>query len=339
MQRALDLASLGGARVRPNPMVGCVIVHEGRIIGEGWHLRFGGPHAEVEAINSVTEPELLAQSTLYVTLEPCSHFGKTPPCADLILEKQIPKVVICNHDPNPLVAGRGIRKLKEAGVHVSTGVLEQEGRWLNRRFFTLQEQNRPHVVLKWAQTADGFIARSDFSSKWISSELARNFVHQWRAEEAAIMVGTNTSLHDNPRLNVRDWPGPQPTRVVIDKNLRLPESLHLFDQSQPTLVYTFQEKASTDNLTFVTLSKESAFLLQLLTDLKSRGILSLLVEGGAQLLCGFLEENLWDEARVFVSQNRFGSGVKAPTVNLSYLTDQQQVADDILFTYQRSITN
>ncbi|MGM9510624.1 bifunctional diaminohydroxyphosphoribosylaminopyrimidine deaminase/5-amino-6-(5-phosphoribosylamino)uracil reductase RibD [Larkinella sp. GY13] len=242
MSRALELAKLGRGHVSPNPMVGCVIVHNQRIIGEGWHRQYGGPHAEVNAVRAVTDESLLPESTVYVTLEPCSHFGKTPPCADLLIAKRVKKVIVCNDDPNPLVAGKGLAKLRAAGIEVETGLLAERGRELNRRFFTFIEQQRPYLILKWAETADGFMAPADFRPIPISSPLSRQLVHKWRTEEDAIMVGTNTARHDNPQLNARLWSGRNPVRIVIDKHLQLPTSLHLFDGLQPTLVYTIVVK-------------------------------------------------------------------------------------------------
>ncbi|GAB2795085.1 diaminohydroxyphosphoribosylaminopyrimidine deaminase/5-amino-6-(5-phosphoribosylamino)uracil reductase [Hymenobacter luteus] len=333
MRRALDLARLGEGHTRPNPLVGCVITHEDRILGEGWHRQYGGPHAEVNAVAAVTEPHLLSQSRVYVTLEPCSHFGKTPPCADLLIEKQVAEVVICNLDPNPLVAGRGIARLREAGIQVETGVLEAEGRWLNRRFFTFQEQQRPYVVLKWAETADGYLAGPYFQPVAISGELARLAVHQWRAEEHAILVGTRTALHDNPRLNVREWPGPDPIRLVIDKNLSLPPTHHLFDGSQPTIVYTYRERASKDNLTFTTLSQAEDLFPQILQSLQQQQVQSVLVEGGPTVLNSLLKDGLWDEARVIRSARRLGGGVAAPHIGLTGLHEQFRLGEDEVFVY------
>ena len=221
MHRALELARNGAGKVSPNPMVGCVIVHNGTIIGEGWHQQFGGPHAEPNAIAAVNNQELLKDATLYVTLEPCAHFGKTPPCAHLIIEKQIPRVVVCNLDPNPLVAGKGIKLLKDAGIEVKTGILAQEGAFLNRRFFTYINHKRPFIILKWAETADGFVARENYDSKWISNALSRKLVHKWRTEEDAILVGKNTALYDNPQLTSRDWEGKNPISVK-SKTSKLP---------------------------------------------------------------------------------------------------------------------
>ncbi|WP_251047198.1 bifunctional diaminohydroxyphosphoribosylaminopyrimidine deaminase/5-amino-6-(5-phosphoribosylamino)uracil reductase RibD [Hymenobacter sp. ISL-91] len=337
MRRALDLARLGTGYARPNPLVGCVITHEGRIIGEGWHRQYGGPHAEVNAINSVAEPELLPQCRVYVTLEPCAHHGKTPPCADLLIEKQVAEVIICNPDPNPLVAGRGIARLREAGIKVETGVLEDEGRWLNRRFFTAQEQQRPYVVLKWAETADGYLAGPYYQSVAISGEQSRVAVHQWRAEEQAILVGTRTALHDNPRLNVREWPGQSPLRLVIDKNLSLPPTHQLFDGSQPTLVFTYRERASQPNVEFVVLSEAEDLFPQMLLQLQKRQVQSVLVEGGTTVLNSLLKDGLWDEARVIRAPKRLGGGVPAPKLGLCGLHEQFRLGEDEVFVFLRTV--
>ena len=310
MQRALDLAERGKGTVRPNPLVGCVLVHEGNIIGEGYHEQYGGPHAEVNAIASVTDPNLLTDATAYVSLEPCSHWGKTPPCANLLVEKGIKSVVVATLDPNPLVAGKGVKLLEQAGISVQVGLLEQEARWQNRRFFCQQEKHRPYLILKWAQTQDGFIARENFDSKWISGTQSRQLVHQWRAEEQAILVGKNTALHDNPRLNVRDWTGSDPIRVVLDSKLELPADLHLFDQQIPTLCYTTRKSEKLTNLEWVKLPQIS--LEALLADLHARQIQSVLIEGGSQTIHQFLAAGLWDEARVFTAPIEFERGIAAP---------------------------
>jgi diaminohydroxyphosphoribosylaminopyrimidine deaminase/5-amino-6-(5-phosphoribosylamino)uracil reductase len=310
MQRALDLAERGKGTVRPNPLVGCVLVHEGNIIGEGYHEQYGGPHAEVNAIASVTDPKLLTDATAYVSLEPCSHWGKTPPCANLLVEKGIKSVVVATLDPNPLVAGKGVKLLEQAGISLQVGLLEQEARWQNRRFFCQQEKHRPYLILKWAQTQDGFIARENFDSKWISGTQSRQLVHQWRAEEQAILVGKNTALHDNPRLNVRDWTGSDPIRVVLDSKLELPADLHLFDQQIPTLCYTTRKSEKLTNLEWVKLPQIS--LEALLADLHARQIQSVLIEGGSQTIHQFLAAGLWDEARVFTAPIEFERGIAAP---------------------------
>lgn len=313
MQRALELAENGLGRVSPNPMVGCVLVHQGRIIGEGWHRQYGGPHAEVHAIQSVQDQTLLPESTVYVSLEPCSHWGKTPPCADLLLAKKVKEVVVCNTDSNPLVSGGGLQRLNEAGISVRWGILEEEGRWLNRRFFTYMEKKRPYIILKWAQTADSFMARSNYDSKWISNPFARKLVHQWRAEEPAIMVGRQTVKYDNPQLNVRDYPteGRDPIRVIIDRRLALEQDYKVFDRQQPTLCYNLLKTEEQEKLAFIKLGEED-FLTEMMQDLHQRGIQSIVVEGGPALLDLLLEQGLWDEARIFTAQKTFGEGIRAP---------------------------
>ena len=317
MQRAIELARNGAGSVSPNPMVGCVIVHQDRIIGEGWHQRFGGPHAEVEAIRSVKEKHLLPEAVLYVTLEPCSHFGKTPPCTDLIIEHRIPDVVIGIGDPNPLVGGKGIALLEEAGIRVVTGILERDCHELNKRFITRMEKKRPWILLKWAETDDGFVARSDGSSKWISNSRSRQLVHRLRSEEDAVLVGAGTAAADDPELTVRDWHGRNPMRVVIDPSMRLDPGLKLFDRSVPTLWYTLKASGGTAQDLVVRLSGED-FLSAILADLLKRNIGSVLVEGGAKTLQGFLDANLWDEAWRFRSPSTFGDGLKAPLLSFGF---------------------
>ncbi|WP_207433869.1 bifunctional diaminohydroxyphosphoribosylaminopyrimidine deaminase/5-amino-6-(5-phosphoribosylamino)uracil reductase RibD [Sabulibacter ruber] len=334
MQRALDLAALGTGQARPNPIVGCVVVHGDQIIGEGWHQKFGGPHAEVNAINNVENKSLLPKSRVYVTLEPCSHYGKTPPCADFLIQHGVKDVVICNTDPNPLVAGRGIQKLVNAGCKVHIGVLEQEGLELNRRFFTFQTQKRPYLVLKWAQSADGFIALPNYQPCQISGLLAKQLVHKWRTEEQAILVGTRTALHDNPQLNTRHYPGPSPLRIAIDKQLQIPATHHLLDDSQPTLIYTLQQKEPTGQTEFVSLSPEGNFLEQLLADLYQRNVQSVLMEGGTVLLEALLQQNLWDEVRVFKSPVKLGDGIKAPHFPPLPFSSRNLVGDDELTIYR-----
>jgi len=331
MQRALELAENGRGTVSPNPMVGCVIVHDDKIIGEGWHIKYGEGHAEVNAINSVDDASLLSKSTCYVTLEPCAHHGRTPPCADLLIKVNIGKVVIGCIDQNPLVGGKGVEKLKMAGIAVETGLLEAECKRLNARFFTSIEENRPYTILKWAQTKDGFVARENFDSKWISNEASRTLVHQWRAEEDAILVGFNTAKHDNPTLNVRDWNGKNPLRIVIDKSLDLKKELHLFDDSIPTLIYNVVKDQSDGDLEFVKVEEEN-FIANLLKDLSRRGIRSLIVEGGSKVLNNFIENNSWDEARVFSSSLKFGAGIKAPYLGLKS-TEVINVLNDKLEIY------
>ncbi len=328
MQRALELAQLGIGYVSPNPRVGCVIVHENKIIGEGWHWKFGEAHAEVNAINSVKDQSLLKESTLYVNLEPCSHFGKTPPCVDLLIKHNVKKVVIANTDTNPLVAGQGIRRLKEAGIEIVLNVLEKEAQELNKRFFTFIEKQRAYIILKWAQTADGFIAQKNFESKWISNEFSRQAVHRWRSEEDAVLVGTHTASHDNPSLTVRDWSGRNPIRIVIDRFLRLNDHIQLFNKKEKTICYNVLKHEEQKNLLLVRI-EENNFLQELVHDLFKKNIQSFIVEGGAKTLQLFIDANLWDEARVFTSPRSFGEGIKSPILK-GKLFAQQQIESDRL---------
>jgi diaminohydroxyphosphoribosylaminopyrimidine deaminase / 5-amino-6-(5-phosphoribosylamino)uracil reductase len=313
MRRAIELAELGRGKVSPNPLVGCVLVHDSLIIGEGYHEYYGGPHAEPNAISSVKDQELIPKSTAYVSLEPCAHWGKTPPCANLLVEKGIKRVVIGAVDTNPLVGGKGIKVLKAAGVEVVSGVLESRVRDQNVRFFTFMEKKRPYIILKWAQTRDNFLARENFDSKWISNQYSRQLVHKWRTEEDAILVGTLTAKYDNPRLNVREWKGKDPIRIVIDRKNNLSTDLHLFDQSQATLCYNQVKSESLHNLEWV-LMPESFEIREILEDLYNRKIQSVIVEGGTRLLNKFIQLELWDEARVFTSRKEFGNGISAPLI-------------------------
>ena len=334
MKRALELANNGAGRVSPNPMVGCVVVHNGRIIGEGYHQQYGGPHAEVNAIASVKDTSLLPESTVYVTLEPCSHFGKTPPCANLLVEKKVKRVVAALTDPNPLVAGKGMAIIAQAGIETQVGLLEEEAREANKRFLTYMEKKRPYIILKWAETADGFVAREDFSSKWISNGLSRKLVHKLRAEEDAILVGTRTALHDNPRLNARDWPGKDPLRCVIDKQLALPHSHHLFSDNQPTVCYNLLKDEQVGNVSFVKVAQE-AFLSSMATDLYQRKQQSLIVEGGTSLLNSFIKAGLWDEAWVFKASHSFGKGVAAPVIKGKLAHTEPIISDRLLIYHQK----
>jgi diaminohydroxyphosphoribosylaminopyrimidine deaminase/5-amino-6-(5-phosphoribosylamino)uracil reductase len=332
MRRCFDLALNGAGSVSPNPLVGCVITHNGNIIGEGWHRKYGGPHAEVNAVASVVDQSLLTAATVYVNLEPCSHFGKTPPCADLLAEKRVKKVVISNVDSNVLVSGGGVKKLRNAGIEVVTGVLESEGRYLNRRFFTYVERQRPFIILKWAQTSDGFISRN--SREWfkISNSLSHQLVHRWRSEEDAFLVGTQTAATDNPRLNVREWTGRDPVRVVIDRHLRLDRSLNLFDGTAPTICYNTIKSEENKNLTFVKIDGQD-FITSMIGDLFNRKIQSLVVEGGSETLGLFISAGLWDEARVFQSRMSFGEGLKAPSLPGEPVSTTE-IGSDVLSVYQ-----
>jgi len=332
MRRAQELATLGKGAVSPNPLVGCVIVHAEKIIGEGWHAAYGNAHAEVNAVKAVADKSLLRESTVYVNLEPCAHFGKTPPCADLLISHRIKRVVVSNIDPNPLVDGGGVKKLREAGVEVVTGVLEKAGRDLNKRFFTAMEKKRPYIILKWAQTADGFIARENYDSKWISNAHSRQLVHKWRSEEDAVLVGTKTVFHDNSQLNVREWTGRNPTRIVIDRFLKLSPKLHVFDRAQRTIVYNVLKHEERADLVLARVD-ESDFLNGLISDLHKRNIQSVLVEGGAQTLQSFIDAGLWDEARVFISPHTFGKGIRSPQCH-GNLISSESVLTDTLSIYQ-----
>ncbi|HCA82146.1 MAG TPA: bifunctional diaminohydroxyphosphoribosylaminopyrimidine deaminase/5-amino-6-(5-phosphoribosylamino)uracil reductase RibD [Flavobacteriales bacterium] len=319
MQRALELAASGSGLTAPNPMVGCVIVCEDKIIGEGFHQRYGGPHAEVNAIASVNDQELLLRSTLYVTLEPCSHFGKTPPCSDLIIEKGIPHVVVAVTDPHAAVNGKGIQRLREAGIEVDTGVLEKEARRLNKRFFSYHEKKRPYIILKWAQTTDGFIDKKRDSAiamqNRISGEESKLLVHKWRTEEQAILVGKNTVLFDDPQLTARLFSGPQPLRIVFDKHLELPAGKKIFNSDARTLILNAKKSGDEGNLLYHTIDWSNA-LASLMELLNSMQIQSLLVEGGSDTLQRFINEGLWDEMRIFHSPLRFAEGTPAPLVQV-----------------------
>ncbi len=314
MARCLQLAMNGSAHAAPNPMVGAVIVHNHRIIGEGYHIRCGEAHAEVNAIRSVKESSLLRESSIYVSLEPCSHYGKTPPCADLIIEKQIPRVVVGCIDPFAKVSGRGIQKLREAGIDVTVGVLEEECLRLNRRFITFNKLKRPYITLKWAESANGFIdvERTGGSPFVLSSPLTQMLVHKRRAEHKGILVGSRTALLDNPSLTVRSWHGENPIRMVIDRRLSLPPHLQLFNGEVPTLIFTEKEHAPSPNKEYITLDFQQNILPQIMQALYERNIQSLMVEGGQVLLQRFLDADLWDEICIEKTPAILPSGVKAP---------------------------
>jgi diaminohydroxyphosphoribosylaminopyrimidine deaminase/5-amino-6-(5-phosphoribosylamino)uracil reductase len=298
-------------------------------------MQFGGPHAEVNAIASVRDQNLLSHSTLYVNLEPCSHWGKTPPCADLIIEKKIPRVVIGCLDINPEVNGRGVARLREAGVEVITGVLEAESLKLNARFFTFFGQKRPYIILKWAQTRDGFIARPDYSSKWITTPASRMLVHQWRAEEDAVMVGTNTALYDNPQLTCRVTPGKNPIRLVVDRQGRLPQTHYLFDGCAPTYVFTDKPFPSGPNLEAVTDVHflDELFVKDTLRWMYEKKIQSVIIEGGTHLLQTFINAGAWDEARVFTGDVFFGEGIAAPEIKKAPSENYSLGADSLSIYY------
>jgi len=335
MQRCIQLADRGRGYNAPNPRVGSVIVFDNQVIGEGYHKQSGEGHAEVNAIASVApgDTHLLAQSTIYVTLEPCFHYGKTPPCVDLILKHKIPRVVIACTDPFEKVAGQSIQKLKEQGVEVVVGVLEKEVAWMTRRFFTNVQQKRPYVVLKYAQSKDGFIGSQEEEIA-ISNKISKRLVHQWRSEETAILVGTNTALVDNPKLNNRLFLGRTPLRLVLDRPLRRRQNLHLFDGSIETWVFTEQTDCPTlDNVRFVPLVFDENLVANILEYLYQHKIQSVLVEGGSQLLQSFIDDNLWDEARVLCGNTFLERGVLAPNLPVNCLMKEQQLANNHIKTY------
>jgi len=319
IKRCIDLAKNGLGTTYPNPMVGSVIVYDGKIIGEGWHKKSGEPHAEVNAVNSVKDKSLLSKSTIYVSLEPCSHFGKTPPCCDLIIKHKIPNVVIGTVDPNSQVAGTGIKRLLENGINVTVGILEKECIELNKRFFTFHNKKRPYIILKWAESTDGFIAPLTKDKKkpvWISNEFSRQLVHKWRSEEQAILVGTNTVLEDNPKLDVRDWSGQNPVRIVLDKKGRISKSHHVKDNSIKTIIITEQENlTSSENCIYENAIFDSKLTKSIIGILHQYGIQSVLIEGGRQTLQTFIEDDLWDEARVFTGTIHLKNGIQAPVLN------------------------
>ena len=334
MRRCLELAKNGLGTTYPNPLVGCVIVHDDKIIGEGWHRKAGEPHAEVNAIQSVKDQSLLKKSTIYVSLEPCSHFGKTPPCCDLIIAHQIPNVVIGTVDPNIKVAGSGIKKLIEVGTNVTVGILEKDCLALNRRFFTFHQEKRPYIILKWAQSIDGFIApktRDDKKPVWISNGYSRQLVHKWRAEEQAILVGTQTVVDDNPKLDVRDWDGENPVRVVIDKNNRIPQESYIFDSQVKTIVFA-SKKFSTklENCTVEIIDFDVNIPKQIAAILYQHDLQSVIIEGGKQTLQTFIDTNFWDEARIFLGEIAFGNGTKAPEITIANSTRKSIGNDELL---------
>lgn len=357
MQRCLELAEFGRGNVAPNPMVGAVLVYQNSIIGEGYHQQYGKAHAEVNCIASVAEAHrhLISKSVMYVSLEPCAHFGKTPPCADLIIKHKIPEIVIGCRDPFREVDGKGIEKLKTAGIKVEVGMLEKECHDLNKRFFTFHTKQRPYIILKWAQTADGKIASLNPSTSKggtlkdsdrrrivhdrlrISNEYSNRLVHKWRSEEAAILIGTNTALMDNPELTTRLWPGHSPVRLVLDMNLRLPVSLKVFNREVPSIIFNSIREGKEDNLQYYRLNKDENIIHGLMNALYQLNIQSVLVEGGARLLQSFIDESIWDEARVITNQQlklngekENDSGLTAPSLKNSLRAELVKLQGDIV---------
>lgn len=336
IKRCIELAKNGFGTTYPNPMVGSVIVYENQIIGEGWHKKAGEPHAEVNAIRSVKDKSLLKKATIYVSLEPCSHFGKTPPCCDLIIENKIPNVVIGTVDPNEKVAGNGIKKLIEAGAHITVGILENECHELNKRFFTFHEKRRPYIILKWAESQDGFLAPEKANNPerkpvWITNTFSRQLVHKWRSEEQAILVGTQTVIDDNPKLNVRDWSGNNPVRIVLDQNNRIAKDSFVFDDSVKTIVFTKSEISfSAENTIFEIIDFNQNIIPQILTVLHQNQIQSIIIEGGLQTLQTFIDQNIWDEARIFVGKSAFEKGTKAPNILKKNATKTYVQGDELI---------
>ena len=337
MQRCVELAGLGAGSVAPNPMVGAVLVHEGCIIGEGYHRQYGQAHAEVNCINSVAEKDqvLIPSSALYVSLEPCAHFGKTPPCADLIIAKKIPSVIIGCRDPFVEVDGKGIEKLLAAGIQVTQPILETTCKDLNKRFLGFHTKHRPYIILKWAQTANGIIGNGGNSRLLISNEFSNRLVHKWRSEEAAILVGTNTALFDDPSLTTRLWKGSNPTRLVVDMDLRLPTSLQLFDGAVRTIVFNSLKHEERGNLLYYQVTKEVSIVHQICNALYQLNILSVLVEGGAQLLQSFIDEAMYDEVRIITNNNlQTADGIPAPAISHLQLKESIQLQSDTIHFYK-----
>jgi len=343
MKRCLELAELGNGSVSPNPLVGCVIVNEGKIIGEGYHKKYGQAHAEVNAINAVLTKfgdeaaALLKNSVAYVSLEPCAHHGKTPPCADLLIRHQLKKVVIGNRDPFPDVNGKGIEKLQNAGIEVIHGVLERECSYVNRRFFTRINQQRPYIILKWASTANGYFASKNSVQQWISGPLAKKLVHKWRTEEDAILVGKTTAITDNPQLSAREWPGKNPLRILIDRKLEVPAGNQIYNDLAKTIVFNEQKTDVVNNIHYIDMEDMQYYLPQKIAyQLYLMDIQSVIIEGGANILNQFISSGLWDEARVFTSENSWGSGVFSPQIN-GKIVDIVKVDKDKLTLYENSV--
>ncbi|HLG33644.1 MAG TPA: bifunctional diaminohydroxyphosphoribosylaminopyrimidine deaminase/5-amino-6-(5-phosphoribosylamino)uracil reductase RibD [Bacteroidia bacterium] len=335
IQRCLELAASGLGNVAPNPLVGAVLVKDGKITGEGFHHRFGEAHAEVNAINSFLDSgnqDELSKAILYINLEPCNHHGKTPPCTVEIIKHKIPCIVIGCADPNPFVAGKGIEVLRAAGCEVVTGILEKESRELNRRFITYHTLKRPYIILKFAKSKDGFLAPENFKNKeesWLTNEWSRKLVHKWRSEEQAVMIGTNTAITDDPLLTTRFWSGKNPVRIVIDRKLRLPDSLNIFNDAAPTIVFNELKNEMKDNLKYLKIDFTYP-LEEMLHVLYIEEIQSVIIEGGVKLLNSFIKKNLWDEARVFTADKFFIKGIKAPVIPLDAVAKENIDRDELL---------
>lgn len=337
MQRCLQLSLRGKGHVAPNPMVGAVIVRDGIIIGEGYHRRYGGPHAEVNAFESVKDKNMIAGSDMYVSLEPCSHYGKTPPCANRIIQEKIKRVFIAVVDPNPQVAGRGVRLLQEAGIEVILYVLEKEAKEINKEFFIYQIEKRPYVYLKWAQTKDNFIDKKRLPGEpaeptSISSNFHKILVHKQRTEIPSIMIGTNTAINDNPRLTARLWSGKNPTRILLDRSRRIPKTNSVFNDEAQTYLYTesVEREITTGQTTYIPIKFDEFLLANILSDLRIRKISALLVEGGQQLLQSFINESLWDEAFIEIADKEFIEGISAPEIRGEIIDSQKKNGSSIV---------
>ena len=337
MQRALELAGRGKGVVSPNPMVGAVLVHNETIISEGWHHQYGDVHAEVDCIQNVPSSllHLIPESTLYVTLEPCAHHGKQPPCAPRILQEGIKKIVVCNDDPFEKVSGKGFEILAKGGVDITRRICASQGLWLNRRFFTFHKNKRPYIVLKWAQSADGFVAPANRKRTTISNHYSHTLTHKWRTEESAIAVGYNTALHDNPQLTARLWKGKQPLRIVVDSNLTLPQTHALLDSGAETWIFNALKNFSSDKTTFIKYQAAEMLPERMLQRLSEAGHTSIIIEGGAIFLASFINAGLWDEARIFSSKRTLDDGIQAPTLKDARLAVTTDIANDVLHIFQK----
>ena len=336
MLRCLELAAMGMGNVAPNPMVGAVIVHNGKIIGEGYHEKFGGPHAEVNAINAIDNQEILSECTIYVSLEPCSHFGKTPPCADLLVAKKFKRVVVGTIDPHAKVFKKGIQRLEDNGLDVNVGVCEKSCLELNRTFFTFHEKKRPYIILKWAQTKNGLIDNAEGKTgevSWISSPETQVKVHKWRSEVQSILIGKNTAINDNPTLTVRAVVGKNPTRILLDSHLRVQDDANIFDQQTETIVFNIKEESTENKIRRVKVSnmKPQTILDVLVND----DIQTVMIEGGRSILQAFIDAKLWDEARIIIGATTFESGTKAPEMNGQMIKEELHFGDHI--TYLRPL--
>ena len=340
MHRCLELAKQGAGYVAPNPMVGAVLVHNGKIIGEGYHQRYGEPHAEVNCINSVSaqDKDKISSSILYVSLEPCSHFGKTPPCTDLIITNKIPEVVIGCRDPFKEVDGKGIEKLKAAGIKIVYGILEDQCRQLNKRFFTFHMKHRPYIILKWAETGDGKIAANGTDRLLISNEQTNRLVHKWRSEEASILVGTNTAMFDDPELTNRSWSGPSSIRSVVDMDLKLPSSLKIFNNKQRTVIFNKVKHEEKDHLIYYQVTEDVSLVHQIVNALYQMKIQSVIVEGGAKLLQSFIDEEMWDEVRKIKNEKlKINNGLSAPVFIDRNANEEIKILGDSIKIYNHEL--